>query len=234
LRSLRLWLVLRFRWRPVCWLGFWLLVGLLLGLGAWWWWWSGGLWWRRPWLVSRGRFVLRLLRRRRARSRRRRRLVARLLHRRLGLVLRWRRRLVRLRSPRDHDGAGLHSDGQRHRDGLLRLGWRIVLGGDWSLWGAVFVDRSGLGSSVLLTTAGYRSWSWGSLRRVVAGCCRGGSCVLCVVVAVAMSVSSSVTFLSKDFRQLTFFCYLVILESFVYSVIGNSNIITGNRNAFNY
>ena len=45
------------------------------------------LWWRWPWLVSRGRFVLRLLRRRRARSRRRRRLVAWLLHRRLGLVL---------------------------------------------------------------------------------------------------------------------------------------------------
>jgi hypothetical protein len=56
--------------------------------------------------------------------------------------------------------------------------------------------------------------------------------MFCVVVTVA--VSSSVTSLSKDFGQLTFFCDLVILESLVYSILGNCDIITGNRNAFYY
>jgi hypothetical protein len=151
------------------------------------------------------------------------------------LILRWWRGLVGLRSSWDDNGAWLDSDGERHRDWLLRLDRRIVLSGDGGLRGAILVNRSSLGSSVLLST-GYWSWSRRSLGRVISGWCwswwRSSVIMFCMVVTV--SVSTSVTSLSKNFGQLTFFCDLVILEPFVYSVIGNCDIITGNRNAFYY
>ena len=148
-----------------------------------------------------------------------------------------RRRAWSLRPAWDYNGARLDSDGERHRDGLLWL-WlrRIVLGGDGSLGGSVLVNGSGLGSSVL--AGGYGGRSWGSLGRVVAVTSWGRSCgsgVFSVVVVVATS-AISVLGLGEHFRQLALFSDLIILESKVYSVIGNINIdaITGHRNAFDY
>ena len=56
-----------------------------------------------------------------------------------------------------------------------------------------------------------------------------------VVVVVATS-AISVLGLGEHFRQLALFSDLIILESKVYSVIGNIDIdaITGHRNAFDY
>ena len=141
-------------------------------------------------------------------------------------------------SARDHNGARLHSDGQWHWDGLLwpRLGRRIVLSGDGSLGSSVLVNRGGLGSSVL--ARGYGGRGRGSLGRVVAATGWGwssGSRVFSVVVVVATS-AISVLGLGEHFRQMALFSDLIILESKVYSVIGNIDIdaITGHWNAFDY
>jgi hypothetical protein len=202
------WLVRLFNWR---WPG--------LVLWRWWrWWWSllwsrlvrGLLWWR--WAGRwRRRLVLRLLRRRWARS---------------------------LRPARDNNGARLHPDREGHWDWFLRLRRRrIVLSGDWGLRGAVLVNRSSLGSSVL--AGGYGCRSWRSLWGVIAVTSRSGSwswsSVISVVMVVATS-SISVLGLGEHFRDMALFCDLVILESKVYSVIGDINIdaITGHGNAFDY
>ena len=147
------------------------------------------------------------------------------------------RRAWSLRSARDDDGARLHSNGERHWDGLLWLSWRrIVLGGDGSLRGSVLVNRSGRWSSVL--AGGYGGRSRRCLGRVVAVSSGGGSSgsrVLSVMMVVATS-AIPVLGLGEHFRQMALFSDLVILESKVYSVIGNVNIdsITGHRNAFDY
>ena len=56
------------------------------------------------------------------------------------------------------------------------------------------------------------------------------------VVMVVATSSISVLGLGEHFRDMALFCDLVILESKVYSVIGNINIdaITGHGNAFDY
>ena len=119
---------------------------------------------------------------------------------------------------------------------LLLLRRRVVLSGDGSLWCSVLVNRSRRGSSVL--PGGYGGRSRRCLGRVVAVSSWGRSCgsrVLSVMVVVATS-AISVLCLGEHFRQMALFSDLVILESKVYSVIGNVNIdtITGHRNAFDY
>ena len=189
--------------------GLWLVLGLLLG--------------RRRW--RRG-LVLGLLRRRRPLDWGRGRLVLRLL-RRLGFVLGlWLRRTVLgLRPAGNHDSAGLHSDGERHRDGPLGpgLGRRIVLGGNWGLGSSVTVNWGGLGRSILLLSHRGRGGGGGRLGAVISSAGGGGSLGGGPMVSVVMVVTSgAVTLFRKHLGQLTLLGNLVVIVcSQIYSVLGD-------------
>ena len=161
------------------------------------------------------RLVLGLLGRRRPLLGWRRRLVLRLL-RRLGLVLGLlRRRPVRLlRTAGNHNRSGLHSDGQRHRDGSLGpgLGRRVILSGDRGLGSAIAVNRSGLGGTILLSSLGHWCRGGGSLRAVIAtaGGGRGGLGRGSVISVMVVVTTASVTRLGKHLGQLALLGNLII------------------------
>ena len=187
-----------------------LVLGLLLG--------------RRRW---GRRLVLGLLGRRRPLLGWRRRLVLRLLGR-LGLVLGLLRgRPVRLlRTARNHNGAGLHSDGQRHRDGSLGpgLGRGVVLSGDGGRGRAVTVNRGGLGSSILLSSLGNRGGGWGSLGAVITSASGGGGGLgrSSMVSVMMVMTTGSITLLGKHLGQLALLGNLVlIIFSEIYPVLGD-------------
>ena len=144
---------------------------------------------------------------------------------------------------RDHDGARLDREGQRHWDGAtrLRLWWRrVVLGLGWGLWCPIRVDGGSLGGSVALLS--HRGWGrrclWGVVAILDWGCrCSMLDMMTCTMLSV-VPMAASVSLLGKDLLgQLALLGQLVIsderLISEVYPVLGRGEV-TGHTDSLNY
>ena len=159
----------------------------------------------------------------------------------VGWLLGWRRPV--LGATRDHDGAGLDREGQRHWDGAagLRLWWRrVVLGLGWSLWGSIRVDGGSLGGSIALL--GHRGWGrrclWGVIAILSWGCGCGMFYMMSSTMLSVVAVATSVSFLSKDLLgQLALLGQLVVSNELfiaeVYPIIGRGEI-AGHTDSLNY
>ena len=116
----------------------------------------------------------------------------------MGLLL-WWRRSVALRSGGQDQSLGLDWNWERHWNGSLRLGWRLVLSGHWSSWSTIAVNGSSLWGTILII-AGYWSWCWRSLGTVITVSSRSSSSMISVMMMVT---TLTITSLGKHLGQLT-------------------------------